>query len=187
MRDDPTAVLHSLLAKLEPENGVDPSRARMQDEGRPLSEIMSGVADAHSVFRRVMRIVDEQAKRANLDPLEHKVLIQVYGARSPLRINDVAARLDIAPALASRTVKALEGKSLIERFPHTQDRRSTFVVASGAAIELIEVIWLNVKRETEYFQINLTNSERLEALCVFARYLGLDPSADLTPRAGTLP
>lgn len=182
MSDDPTAVLHSVLGQLEPETDIDLRRALALNEHRPLSEVMTGVADAHSIFRRVMRIVDEQAKRANLDPLEHKVLIQVYGARSPLRINDVATRLDIAPALASRTVKGLEGKGLIERRPHTEDRRSTFVAATAPAVELLQRISVNVNRDTEYFQINLTNRERLAALCVFARYLGLDPALPETLR-----
>lgn len=178
MSDDPATKLHSLLEQVEPRHGLPVRRALSSsayEDGRPLAEIMAGIADAHSIFRRVMRIVDEQAKRMQLDPLEHKVLIQVFGARSPLRINDVATRLDIAPALASRTVKALEGKGLIERFPHTEDRRSTFVVATDAAVEMIDAIRQNVNRETEYFQVHITDSERIAALAVFARYLGLDP------------
>ena len=35
-----------------------------------------GIAKARYVIRKVIRIVDEQAKKAGLDPLEHQALIQ---------------------------------------------------------------------------------------------------------------
>ena len=58
------------------------------------------VAEARYVLRKVFRIVEEQAKSADLDPLAHQALIQIYGSpRMELRVNELADRLDIAPPL----------------------------------------------------------------------------------------
>ncbi len=70
-----------------------------------------GVAQARFVLRKVFRLIEEQAKLAGLDPLEHQALIQIYGSPlKRLRVKEVAERLDIVPAFASGLVKSLEGK-----------------------------------------------------------------------------
>src|SRR5580765_7763155 len=68
---------------------------------------MHSVAQARYVVRKVIRIVQEQAKRVGLDPLEHEALLQIYGSGSDelLSVNGLAELLDVAPALASRVIK----------------------------------------------------------------------------------
>src|SRR5262245_17289396 len=74
------------------------------------------VAEARYVLRKVFRIVEERAKSLDLDPLAHQALIQIYGSpRMELRVNELADRLDIAPAFASNLVRTLATKKLLTR------------------------------------------------------------------------
>src|SRR5258708_11589010 len=70
-----------------------------------------GVAQARYVLRKVFRLVEEEAKRAGIDPLTHQALIQIYGSETgALRVKEVAARLASTPAFASRLGKYLGAK-----------------------------------------------------------------------------
>src|SRR5882762_1700363 len=75
-----------------------------------------GVAEARYVLRKVFRLVEEEAKRAGIDPLAHQALIQIYGSEaSALRVKEVAERLDISPAFSSSLVKLLVKKNYVTR------------------------------------------------------------------------
>src|SRR6266446_3928538 len=70
-----------------------------------------GVAAARYVLRKVFRLVEEEAKRAGIDPLAHQALIQIYGSeKGALRVKEVAERLDISPAFSSSLVKMMVKK-----------------------------------------------------------------------------
>ncbi len=144
-------------------------------EARGFESYFRGVAEARYVIRKVFRIVDEQAKKTGLEPLEHQALIQVFGSSEPLRVIDVAERLDIAPALGSRLVKRLEEKRLVSRSPSEEDRRMTYVIATDNARELLGEIDRNVELHVGYFQRQLTDAQRAAALGIFAFYLGASP------------
>jgi len=47
---------------------------------RGFEEYFHGVSEARYVIRKVFRIVDDQAKQAGLEPLEHQALIQIFGS-----------------------------------------------------------------------------------------------------------
>src|SRR6266700_6554522 len=86
------------------------------------------IARARSVVRRVFRMIDEQAKRFGLDPLEHQTLIQVYGAADHgVQTRDLAERLDISAPHASRLVRVLEEHGLVARGRSPDDQRATIV------------------------------------------------------------
>lgn len=135
----------------------------------------AAIAEAHFVIRTVFRIVDEQARRAGLDPLAHKVLIQAHGAPTkPLRVNDLASRLDIAPALASRLVNVLERRGLVSRSRDARDRRVIQVASTAAGADLLAAIDRKVRQHVDSFQSQLTDAERDGAMRIFALYLGKD-------------
>jgi DNA-binding MarR family transcriptional regulator len=146
---------------------------------RGIEAYFHGVAEARHVIRKVFRIVDEQAKSSGLDPLEHQALIQIFGSPAPLRVIDVAERLDIAPAFASRLVKRLEGMGLVTRSPSVEDRRSTYVTATEQTRELLASIDERVSLHVGYFQQQLTETERAAALGIFAFYVGETRVEDL--------
>ena len=139
-----------------------------------------GISQARYVIRKVLRIVDEQAKKVGLDPLQHQALIQIDGnIDSPMPVNKVAERLDIAPAFASRLIKELEGKGLIRRESHPEDRRVTCVAATGAGVQLLRDIDDAVHVHVSYFQSQLSDDGRMAALAIFAFYVGLEGDSAL--------
>jgi DNA-binding MarR family transcriptional regulator len=139
-----------------------------------------GISQARYVIRKVLRIVDEQAKKVGLDPLQHQALIQIYGSRDrEMPVNKVAERLDIAPAFASRLIKELETKGLIQREHHPEDRRVTCVAATEAGVQLLRDIDDAVHVHVSYFQSQLSDEGRMAALAIFAFYVGLEGDSAL--------
>lgn len=142
--------------------------------GAAFHDYFAGIAEAHHVIRKVFRLVDEQAKRSGLDPLEHKLLIQVFGAPdAPLPVRDVAERLDVSSALASRLLKGLVERGLVHRSPGDTDRRVTRVAITPAGRELLAAVDRDVRATIDRFQSGLTDEERAGALRIFSLYLGL--------------
>jgi DNA-binding MarR family transcriptional regulator len=140
-----------------------------------------GIAQARYVIRRVFRIIDEQAKKVGLDPLQHQALLQLYGQGDPgLSVNQLAERLDIAPAFASRLVKQLEGRGLVLRSADAHDRRAWNLQATEAGIQALRDINEAVRVHVEYFQAQLSESSRFAAMTIFAFYLGLGDNAFVT-------
>lgn len=136
-------------------------------------EYFSAVADARFVIRKVFRIVDERAKGRDLDPLEHQALIQIRGARDgQLRVGDVAERLDISPAFASKLVKTLLRKELVLSSPSTRDQRVTHLRASERGEQLLAEIDAEVRLHVDFFTRGLTRSQKAAALAIFAFYVG---------------
>lgn len=139
-----------------------------------------GIAQARYVIRRVFRIIDEQATKAGLEPLEHQALLQIYGAGSqPLTINGLGERLDIVAAFASRLCKELEAKGMVTRSRSTVDKRITNVTVTPQGEQILRHIDQQVHIHIEYFQKQLPAESRLAALVIFAFYLGIGTSTPL--------
>jgi DNA-binding MarR family transcriptional regulator len=138
-----------------------------------------GIAEARYVIRKITRIVDEQARRAGLEPLEYQALIQILGAPSPRRISDLAERLDIPPALASRLVGRLESDGLVKRTPSTTDKRSIYVIATENAYGPVSQIDDAVGRHMSYFHEQTSQVERAVAFGILASYAGASTREDL--------
>lgn len=132
------------------------------------------IAEARYVLRRVLRIVDDQAKQRGLDPLQHQAMLQIHGVDvNGLSVNRIAERLDIAPAFASRLIKELEAKNLVVREQSETDRRVTTVRVTEEGIDLLREIDSAVHLQIVYFQHQFDDSDRLAALAIFAFYVGL--------------
>jgi DNA-binding MarR family transcriptional regulator len=142
-------------------------------ESKKFQLYFQAIAEARYVIRKVLRIIDDQAKAAGLDPLEHQLLIQVFGVRARrLRITDVADRLDIAPPFASRLITGLEESGLLIRSPSEKDRRTVLIEATDAGRDLLGEINKRVHSQVGHFQQQLEEPQRLFALAIFAFYVG---------------
>ena len=125
----------------------------------------------------MFRIVDERAKSRNLDPLEHQALIQIYGLRdSDVRVGTVAERLDIAPAFASKLVKALTGKGFVSAAPSPHDQRVSHLSATAEGAALLAEIDADVRVHVDFFTRALTPEQKSAALSIFAFYVGTPAS-----------
>jgi len=87
-----------------------------------------GVAAARYVLRKVFRLVEDEARRAGIDPLAHQALIQIYGSeKGALRVKELAERLDISPAFSSSLIKLLAAKQYVAREADKTDARVAWV------------------------------------------------------------
>lgn len=144
---------------------------------------MRRVAQARFVMRRVLRILDESAKSHGLDGLEHQALLQIAGTPTgSLAIHTLADRLDIVPAFASRLVKQLVSKGLIERSSLPADKRVTLTNVSAEGIELLRKIDSDVHYQMAHFQRGIETHDRTAALAIFAFYVG-EPTDSLVGQA----
>ncbi|RKN37024.1 MarR family winged helix-turn-helix transcriptional regulator [Streptomyces hoynatensis] len=141
---------------------------------------VGNIAEARYVIRRVLRIVDEQARQHGLEPLPHQALLQIYGAGpAGMAVNALARRLDVAGAFASRLVRQLEDLSLVRREHSAADKRVTQVTATAEGAERLRAIDDSVHHHVAYFQRQFDDQQRLAALSIFAFYVGLDPDSEV--------
>lgn len=141
---------------------------------------IQAVAQARFVTRKVFRIVDEQARAAGVEPLQFQVLVQVLGATADVvHVNDIAERLDVAPAFASRLIKELEVKGFAKRSQSAVDRRMTQVTVTDAGVELVRRVDAAMQLHLDYFQKQLDERDRMAALTTFAFCVGLSPESDV--------
>lgn len=145
---------------------------------------VKAIAHARYVIRRILRLLDEQATRAGLKPLQHQALLQIYSADAPLPVNKVAERLDVAPALASRLIHDLEEKGLVERDRVSNDRRIIAVKAAPEGIEVLMSIDEGVHEKVLAFNSQLSREGKLGALVTFSFYLGLDSDPRISALLG---
>lgn len=132
-----------------------------------------GVAEARYVLRKVFRIVEDQAKKYDIDPLAHQALIQVYGSpEMKLQVNQIASRLDITPAFSSSLVRMLVEKKLVERQRAEHDQRVTYVMITPYGREVMDTIDENVKFHVDYFVGQIQEEERISALSILMFYVG---------------
>jgi DNA-binding MarR family transcriptional regulator len=138
------------------------------------------IAEARYVMRRVTRIVNEQAKAHNLEPLLHQALLQAYGTGGiQLTMSSLAERLDVPAAFASKLVTQLEGLGLVQRVASPHDRRVTLLTLTREGISRLREIDDAIHYEAAYFQRQIEPRQRLAALSIFAFYVGIDSSSPI--------
>lgn len=132
-----------------------------------------GIAQARYVIRRIFRLVDDEAKRLGLDPLQHQALLQAFGNPESLTISGLAERLDIVSAVVSRAVNELEHQGLVTRRRDNADKRVIIVEVTPAGRDLLQTIDAAVHTRVEQFQSTLSDEQRRAALVIFTFYAGL--------------
>jgi DNA-binding MarR family transcriptional regulator len=162
----------------EPEGAIQKALASWSDSETARAGSFHGyveaLAHARFVLRRVMRILDEQARRHGLEPLNHQALLQIYGSSDGITITQLSDRLDVAPAFGSRIVSQLAEMGLVIRTPHPSDRRAKIITASPEGIARLRQIDGEIYRGIKMFNQDLTPAGKFGALGVFASYVGLD-------------
>ncbi|HEY4265632.1 MAG TPA: MarR family winged helix-turn-helix transcriptional regulator [Micropepsaceae bacterium] len=140
-----------------------------------------GVAEARYVLRKVFRLVEEEAKRAGIDPLAHQALIQICGSQTgALKVKDLAERLDITPAFASSLVKSLAVKGFVVTARDKQDSRVNWIRVTRQGRALLHRIDEQVQVHVDYFTRTLSAQQTEAALAILMFYAGVS----LKPRPG---
>jgi DNA-binding MarR family transcriptional regulator len=132
------------------------------------------VAEARYVLRKIFRIIEEQAKPADVDSMARQALIQIYGSpKSALRIKEVAKRLDITPAFASSLVKTLVKKKYAVRKRSEDDQRAIWVEATESGKKMLHDLDSRVQVHVDYFNRQLAPEQREAALAILMFYVGV--------------
>jgi DNA-binding MarR family transcriptional regulator len=133
-----------------------------------------GVAQARYLLRKVFRLIEEEAKKAGLDPLAHQALIQIYGSETgALRVKEIAERLDIAPAFSSSLAKLLEAAGHVARVRDKKDRRVAWVKITKSGRARLHRIDEQVQQHVEYFASGLAPAQTEAALAILMFYAGV--------------
>lgn len=82
---------------------------------------------AHRIRRRQV----EHLSPLGLTPAQARALRIVVGTERPLRMVELAERLDVVPRSVTTLVDALEAASLVTRAPDPANRRSTLVLPTA--------------------------------------------------------
>lgn len=160
---------------------VDAARLEKRREKAVRSRALSdrslyfhAVAAARYVLRKVFRLVEEEAKRAGIDPLAHQALIQIYGSeKGALRVKELAERLDISPAFSSSLIKLLVAKHYVTRERDRHDSRVAWVKVTKKGQDLLHRIDEQVQIHVDYFTHNLAPAETEAALSILMFYAGV--------------
>ncbi len=161
-----------------------------QDRVTDQKTYVQAVATARYVIRKVIRIVEDAARDHGFDPLAHQALIQIFGVMDePLTVSQLAERLDVVPAFASRLIRDLEVRGLVERQRTDQDKRMTRVVATAKVGPVLAEINDQVEAHTALFHRQLTDDQRQAALVVLAFFVGIKAGSPMgeSLRASLLP
>jgi DNA-binding MarR family transcriptional regulator len=138
-------------------------------------DYVRAVAAARYMIRKVIRIVDDAARDHGFDPLVHQALVQIFGAANePLTVSNLAERLDVVPAFASRLIRELEGRGLVERRRTDQDKRVIRVVATDAAGPILSSVNEQIGVHVDFFHRQLNDDQRqAAAIVIFAFFMGI--------------
>lgn len=158
---------------------ADDSSPTIRDQVREANfrRYIQEIAQARYVMRKVLRIVNEQAQEHGLDPLTHQALLQIYGTdQSSIAATELAKRLDIAPAFASRIITSLEKRGYVSRSSSARDKRVKDITTTPAGIELLRRVDRAAFDHISFFHREFNDREKRAALSVFAFYVGLESS-----------
>ena len=107
-------------------------RATIVDPAVELAELFSRVA------RRLRRAAKQELSPLGLTWAQARVLRLLYEAPGPMRMADIACRLEIVARSATSMVDALAATGLVTRTGDPTDRRSVLVEASATGRTLVE-------------------------------------------------
>jgi len=102
-----------------------------EDSALQLAELLS------SASRRLRRGAMAQLTPLGLTFAQARGLRVLAEAEGPLRMADVAARLDVVPRSATSMIDTLEAAGLVARAPDPGDRRSVLVTLTGTGHDLL--------------------------------------------------
>ncbi|MFI6284452.1 MarR family winged helix-turn-helix transcriptional regulator [Streptomyces sp. NPDC051018] len=142
--------------------------------GRQESTRLAAVADARYFMRRAFRIIDEEARRAGVDPLECQALVQLMGAPDrTLSVTQLSARLDVPRPLVSRLAKTLDERELARRSRSPSDARVTLVAATETGAVLVTGVDAAVQPRFRALREEFPEDVRRQALGIWADNFGV--------------
>jgi DNA-binding MarR family transcriptional regulator len=148
-------------------------------ETRAASDQLAHLAEALTrASWRLRRSGRQELSALGLTLGQARALRLVVRATEPLRIGDLAARLEIVPRSATTTVDALEAAGLLERRADPQDRRSVLLGATAEGAGLIGRLDTQRRESAVAMFGRLDEAERDELLRLLSELC--EPEAEVT-------
>jgi DNA-binding MarR family transcriptional regulator len=156
-------------------------KSRAGEDRRPY---FYAVAEARYLLRKVFRLIEDQARRAGLDPLAHQALVQIYGSTANvLKVREVAERLDITPAFASTLIQDLAAKGLVSRSRDRDDQRVMWISVTQKGLSVLYRIDEKVQAAVDRFTRGLSDSRTEAAISILMFYAGVSLRRSVDPFA----
>ncbi len=123
-----------------------------------------------------------RASRTELEPLgitfgQARALRLLNGADAPVRMGELAARLEVVPRSATTTVDALEAAGLVARSADPADRRSVLVCLTNSGEALLARLGRARRASAEALFGRLDESQREQLLALLAILNEREPAA----------
>lgn len=94
-----------------------------------------------------------QFQSSNIQPQDMYVLERIYLLQK-VKIRNISKQYGIPPSTLTGIIDRLESKTFIERFRHTEDRRSVELIATELGKQVVE----NHIKEDKLFSLNFFNA-----------------------------
>jgi DNA-binding MarR family transcriptional regulator len=122
-----------------------------------------------------------RASRRELEPLgltfgQARALRLLARAGEPVRIGELAARLEVVPRSATSMVDALEAAGLVDRTPDPIDRRSILVGLTDSGVDLLARLGRARRASAESLFARLDAAQRVQLLVLLATLNERDPT-----------
>jgi DNA-binding MarR family transcriptional regulator len=128
-------------------------------------------------FRRLRAGTAKELAPFGITFSQARVLRVIGRAEGPLRIGDLASKLEIAPRSATGMVDALEGARLAVRRPDAVDRRSVFVELTAEGRNLLAHMAEARRESAEQLFGRLTVEQRSQLLALLDALNGAEAPA----------
>ena len=134
---------------------------------RAIKPDYQALAHLRAAMRSFERSAEEAARAHGLTPQRYILLLMVKGAADGSEratVNELAARLRVAPHTVSGAVRRAEDAGLLRRKPCPQDRRRTWVSLTAAGEERLHATVAALEAERHALAAAVEESVRGAAL-----------------------
>jgi DNA-binding MarR family transcriptional regulator len=154
----------------------------MPGEGVPIHHVLGGGSLLHRVGRELSMALERQLAPFDVTPQQAALLLQSAPREtSPSQLLEI---LGTDTAGMTRLLDRLEGKGLIVRRKHADDRRSIIIELTQQGLALIPRLAPVFGRVTGQLMAGFSEQEVLQVTTMLQRMLDNLQSARKTPRAG---
>lgn len=122
--------------------------------------------------RRLRRQAEQRLGPLGVTPGQVRVLRALSRAEKPLRIGDLARRLDVVPRSATSVVDDLERLGHVRRERDPQDRRATLVVLTAGGTSVLDELRRRRRAGLAELLDRLTPAEQVELVRLLTRLAG---------------
>ena len=119
--------------------------------------------------RRLRRQAEERLGPVGVTPGQLRVLRTLARAEGPLRIGDLARRLDVVPRSATSVVDDLEALGHVRRTSDPADRRATLVALTAGGIAVLDELGRRRRAGLAELLDRLTAAEQAELVRLLTR------------------